>query len=184
MSTWIFNPFKYIAGLKALIIGWAIMLATACVAFLSKTHFDGVIDVHCGLIISLPWYILEQLIAWTSAVIIFYMAGLIFSGSSIRFIDVAGTMALARWPASFVALINFAMPHVNNIHDISAGFIITALAGLIFVIWMIALMYHAFTVSCNMKGSKATIVFIGALLVAEVFSKIVFHQFYHQISRL
>jgi hypothetical protein len=49
MRIWLFNPFKYIAGSKALLIGWTVMLATAGVAFLSKTQFDGVIDVHGSL---------------------------------------------------------------------------------------------------------------------------------------
>ncbi len=184
MNPWIFNPFKYIAGFKALMIGWAIMLATACISFFSKTHFDGVIDAHHALSISFHWYIylLEQFIAWVSAVIMFYVAGLIFSGSSIRFIDVAGTMALARWPAIFVALINFAMPPVKDLHNIGAGVIIIALAGLVFVIWMIALIYHAFIVSCNLKAGKATLLFITALLLAELLSKLVFHQLYRHIT--
>jgi hypothetical protein len=184
MNPWIFNPFKYIAGSGALMIGWAIMLVTACISFFSKTHFDGVIDAHHAVSISFQWYIYlpEAFIAWGSAVIMFYVAGLIFSGSSIRFIDVAGTMALARWPAIFVALINFAMPDVIDLHKISAAFIVTALAGLIFIVWMIVLMYHAFMVSCNLKGSKAGAVFIIALLVAEVLSKFALYQLYRHFA--
>ncbi len=44
MKIWLFNPFKYIAGAKALLIGLALMLATAVIASFSLTHFDGVID--------------------------------------------------------------------------------------------------------------------------------------------
>jgi len=34
-------------------------------------------------------------------------------------------------------------------------------------------MYNAYTVSCNLKGGKAVVSFIGALLVAEIISKLV-----------
>jgi len=39
---------------------------------------------------------------------------------------------------------------------------------------MIALMYKAYSVSCNLKGTKAVISFIGALIIAEIISKIIF----------
>jgi hypothetical protein len=39
---------------------------------------------------------------------------------------------------------------------------------------MIVLMYNAYSVSCNLKGTKAVVSFIGALLVAEILSKLIF----------
>jgi hypothetical protein len=32
MKKWILMPSKYVAGEKALVIGWAVMMATACIA--------------------------------------------------------------------------------------------------------------------------------------------------------
>ena len=43
---------------------------------------------------------------------------------------------------------------------------------LVALIWMIYLMYRAFSVSCNLKGGKAVVLFIAALIAAEVISKI------------
>jgi hypothetical protein len=40
---------------------------------------------------------------------------------------------------------------------------------------MVALMYKAYTVSCNIKGSKAIITFIISLIGAEVLSKVPYH---------
>lgn len=48
MKIWLFNPFKFIAGNKALVLGVAAMLITAIVCLFEKTHLDGIIDVHEG----------------------------------------------------------------------------------------------------------------------------------------
>ena len=46
------------------------------------------------------------------------------------------------------------------------------LIGLAMLVWMVALMYRAFAVSCNVSGGKAIGVFIGLLTVGEIVSKI------------
>ena len=178
----IFNPFRYIAGLRALVYGWSVMLITGCLAFFSKTHFDGVIDVHTGLFSPFPYYLLEQLIAWGLAVIPFYLAGYVMSKSSIRFIDVAGTLALARWPLIFLPLINLALPIRFDLNHIDPIFVIIALVNLVFVVWFIALMYNAVCTSCNLKGKSAIVLFISTLIFSEMLSKFVFHLLYNQIT--
>jgi len=57
----------------------------------------------------------------------------------------------------------------------SADLLVFALAmflTLLMLIWMIALMYRAYAVSCNVKGAKAIITFIVGLVIAEVLSKL------------
>ena len=46
---WLFNPFRFVAGYKALLSGLVIILLSAFVGSLGNTHFDGVLDVHIGL---------------------------------------------------------------------------------------------------------------------------------------
>jgi hypothetical protein len=41
------------------------------------------------------------------------------------------------------------------------------------MVWMIALMYRAFAVSCNVSGKVAILVFIIALAVGEIISKVI-----------
>jgi hypothetical protein len=184
MKILLFNPFKYVAGLKALLIGLLVMLITAVVAFFTKTHFDGIIDAHTGHILPFYWYLLEPLLAWIGAVIPFYLAARIFSKSSIRLIDMAGTLALARWPYLFVAALNFTLPSAppTDIHQIGAALILALFAELLLGIWMVALMYNAFTVSSNLKGRRGTFIFITTLLVAEVLSKLTFYQLYGHLT--
>jgi uncharacterized membrane protein len=49
------------------------------------------------------------------------------------------------------------------------------------VIWMITLMYNAFTVSFNLKGTKAIAGFIGGLILAEIVSILLNQLLQHNI---
>src|SRR5450631_2527557 len=187
-TTYLFNPFKYIAGWKALAIGWAIMLLAGCIAWFGKMHFNGIIDAHTGIPGSFVIFVLDGFIAWALTVIFFYTAALLFSGSTVRLIDVGGTMALARMPMLFVACLFLAMPPIKDIrlikdiHDIDTSVLFISLGALVFTIWMIALMYNAFTVSSNLKGKRAIWIFIVTLVIAEIASQFIFYSFYQHTS--
>ncbi len=183
MKKWLFNPFVYVAGTKALVIGWAGILVTAVIGYFSKTHFDGVLDAHTGHSSPLWFYLEDAIVDWSLPVAIFYISGRIFSKSSIRFIDVAGTLAFARWVMLFPALIGFCVyvpesNHPTTVDELikrsmTAPVILSGLVGIAFVAWMVALMHNAFTTSCNLKGSKAVWSFVIGLIVAEILSKII-----------
>ncbi len=51
-------------------------------------------------------------------------------------------------------------------------FFVAAIIAILMIIWMVALMYKAYTVSCNLKGAKAVVTFIISLILAEIVSKI------------
>ena len=53
------------------------------------------------------------------------------------------------------------------------AFFACALGVLAMLVWMVALMYRAFSVSCNVRGGKAIGVFIAALVLAEAISKVI-----------
>jgi hypothetical protein len=210
LSQWLFNPFRFIAGFKALLLGLAIILISVFVGSFSNTHFDGVIDVHIGREAPMWFFLAEGLIDWVCMVVPLFFFGLIVSRSSFRTIDVFGTQALARWPYLITAavmlpdanqrvlvyimskLIQTAFPADANqrvIAYLMSKLIQTAPAAaissidvLIFgfamfvtvlmTIWMVALMYRAYAVSCNIKGARAVVTFIVSLIGAEVLSKI------------
>lgn len=180
MKKWLFNPFVFVAGWQALGLGFLLMAFTCVIAFFNKTHFDGVIDAHFGSNFPFWFYIFEQLNAWLSTVIVIFLVGLVLSKSNFRLIDIAGTLSLARAPMLFIALIGFVPTlHHVNLNHIDASFLILTSIALLFSIWMIALMYNAFTVSFNLKGSKAIVGFIVAILLAEILSKIIIYQVYN-----
>ena len=176
----LFNPFIYLAGGKALAFGLVSMTLAAVLGFLSQSHFNGVLDFH-KFNRQLPLYVsfAEQVIVLTCLVVPFYIGGRIFSKSQIRLIDVAGTLALARYPMIFTALTGFGLrSEFHGIEDITAGVILMGLIALVLIIWMVALTYNAFSVSCNLKGIKNTSVFIACLLTAEVSAYMLCGQLY------
>lgn len=171
-AKWLINPFERIAGWQALIIGMVVMALTAVIGKLNHVTFDGALDVHAntGTTFSFSAAFAMQAIALLSLSIIMWITGIIFSKSKVRIIDVAGTISLARTPMLILAIICFLPVVPNSLFDFPR-LIIFVIIIIPLYIWMIALMYNAYSVSCHLSGSRAVISFIGALVVAEIVSK-------------
>jgi len=191
---WLFNPFRFVAGFHALLIGLAIILISGLIGSFSNTHFDGLLDVHTGAAKPLWFFLAEGLIDWMCMTVLLIIFGFIISRSSFRIIDVIGTQALARWPYLITALamlpnanrrvleyilskVTQAAPAVTiNPADVFVfGFAMILL--LLMTIWMVALMYRAYAVSCNIKGARAVVTFIVSVILAEALSLLLIRAF-------
>jgi hypothetical protein len=170
---WIYNPFERIAGWQALFMGVALMALTAVAGKINHVAFDGILDVHAGATFSFTASFAMQAVNFPVLFLTMWLAGVCFSKSRLRTVDVAGTMALARAPMLLLAMICFLPVAPASLFDIPRV-IAFLLISIPFIIWMIALMYNAYTVSCHLKGVRAVVSFIGALLVAEIASKLIF----------
>ena len=95
---WLFNPFTYLAGTPALLIGLSVILIAGFLSSLSNTHFDGVLDVHTGAPAPLAVFLLEGIIGWLCISVVLSVLGVLASKSSVRLLNVFGTQALARLP--------------------------------------------------------------------------------------
>lgn len=187
MKTWLFNPFKYMAGGKALLVGAITMFITATLAWYGTYHLDGVLDAHTnGKAYAYYLSLLETVIDWLSMLLPLYIFGRILSGSSVRFIDFAGTQAMARYPIFFVVLIGvFFSPDIKNIKPdelvktimnnptLMAELFVTALLLLPIAAWAIVLMVNAYKISANLKGAKAAWSFVVSIIIAEIISKVI-----------
>jgi hypothetical protein len=176
MEKWIFSPFTYIAGWKALYIGLLFIILTSFIGQYNRIHFDGPLNLHYGLNLPFYMFIIENTIAWLSTVLIFYMFGIILSKSSIRFIDVAGTIAFARVPVSLTSL--GILPWFKLINTASIYYIPFNFLYILPTIWIVILYYNAYSISCNIKGIRLILSFIGAIFIAEIISKITVIQIY------
>jgi len=192
MKTWLYNPFEYVAGWKALLTGLAGMAAATYVGTLNHTHFDGVLDVHTGMQTKAALHYLESLVSWLFPALLFYIAGRIFSSSAIRAVDVFGTMALARLPLMLTVFVGFipamqemASLEVSSVKEATARlmellpWLLPAILLLVVAeIWTVTLLYHAYRVSCNVKGQRGVVSFVAVLLLAEIFSKVSIYALY------
>lgn len=187
LRNYLFTPFRYIAGVKSLIYGGIVLLLLSGLSYQTQTVFDGVLDIHYGCWTDPDSYLILLaclLISWISIVLVLYFAARIFSPSTIRLVDIAGTTALAKFPLIFAALWGF-FPFVHlcldetmtlsSLNELVAYRIgeltLTFLVLIPFVAWNLVLTYNAFSVSANLKGKKGILLFIIGIIVGEIISK-------------
>ena len=180
IGRWLFNPFIRIAGARSLAIGLAGIVAAGLVAARAGIRFDGLLDVHAGNEVALWMPVVEGLVNWAVFTLLLMMVALLFSKSAVRLIDIAGTQAVARMPLLLAAAI-CNLPLIQDAFEGMAAVLLggeldrTTLTGLVAgilatlggVVWMVALMWKAFSVSCNMRGGLAIALFILAVLLGE-----------------
>ena len=173
-TKWLINPFERIAGWQALGIGVCVMALTAVFGKINNIAFDGVLDVHAGPHGFTAAFAM-QAVNLIVLFLIMWPAGVCFSKSKIRAVDVAGTIALSRTPMLLLTTLCFLPIVPSGLSDITiTRIVVFSIISIILIIWMIALMYQGYSLSCGIKGSRSVISFIGALLIAELVSKCVF----------
>ena len=190
-STWLFNPFAYIAGWQALLVGLILILVTGYIGSLSNTHFDGVLDTHSGRSAPLWFFLTTGIINWLCMGVVLWAFGKKISKSTFRSIDLFGTQALARWPTIITALACMTPAYTRFIHTIieltrtqqmpeAFSLIDAGVFGLVVFVmlavlcWTVRLMYMSYKVSCDPAGKKAIMTFIIGLIIAEILSKVAF----------
>jgi hypothetical protein len=191
-TSWLINPFEYIGGWKAFFIGMAGMLLAAVAAYYGNVRFNGALDVHSSRPIPFPHTLMELALSWLILSVFCYLGGLIFSRSSIRAIDVFGMEALAKSSvlpiALFLLLLHYGgyldfmdanAPDKLKGHGLSPGqlavTLLAAIPVLAYAVWSIVLMYKAYSVSVNLKGTKAIVSYIGIIFLAEGISKLLLY---------
>lgn len=190
LKTWLLNPFVYVAGGTALWIGVAAVLGAGLVGSLSRTHFDGVLDVHTGSPAPLWFFLSEGVVDWLCLSVVLWLLGKLVSGTSFRAVDLFGTQALARWPTFLIGLTALVPSYGRLLEqfmrqtlspgagtDLSLTDMVIGGVAILFIVlftcWMVLLAYRSYAISCNLAGGKAIASFIGGVLLAEIASKVV-----------
>ena len=177
------NPFSRIAGWQAFGIGLIFVVIMGFLGAYNDIAFDGVIDMHLNET-SLRLSFLYLITDLVCLIVVMSLTGLIVS-KNFRFIDILGTMTLAKAPFLILAIAGFftTAPNLSEIYKDpyvifkSMSFIILMVLSLPVIIWSITLMYNALKVSCDVKGSKLTVAFIIALFISEALSKVLIYLF-------
>ena len=189
VAQWLFNPFVRLAGATALGLGLTIVVATGVVAAMAGVHLDGLLDFHPGFAVPLWIPVVEGLVNWSVFTLLVWPVSLVIAARPVRLVDIAGTQALARFPLLLSALVCLP-PGVRDAHEeavaavaqgrlpllqgwepVVAGLVITAC-----VIWMVWLMWKAFSLCCNQRGARAVAIFVALVLAGEVTTKYLLGQ--------
>ena len=178
----LFNPFRYIAGLKSLVWGTIFIVAMSLLLWGGGMIQDGY--VHYTYFIGPYWKVLyAEIIFWLVPSLLLWLCGMMLSASKIRIVDVFGTLAFSRLailPTVAVTVIPQFQAVVNKlIASLQGGVqpsgadvavllvaLIVVLCGLIlYYIWS----YNAYAVSCNIRGWRALTTFVLVQLLCTLF---------------
>ena len=186
MKTFI-NPFEKYSELQLIITGILFALLGGYLATIFNGRFDGAIDLHFVKKVSFSQPFLDILIAIVVLTILLYAAGK-YINKKTRFVDILTTCLIAKIPFYFLVFFNInntlyamtekLMSNLQNGGSLNLEFadlssvIAFSIITLIFLVWTVMLLYNGFKTATNSKGIKHNMLFITALLVGEILSKI------------
>lgn len=177
----LFNPFRYIAGAKALVMGYLFIIASALMLYSGNLIQDSYI--HIGMAEASFLEVLgAQTIWWIVPAALLYLCGVLLSKSRIRIIDILGTTAFAQLilllmiaPMLLPVVMNNMLESVVSLQtgavpDMAefTPMIIYSIWSLIYLVLFYIWNYNAFAVSCNVSGWKAIAAFIAVQVVVTI----------------
>lgn len=192
MKAILFNPFEKYNAEKLLVIGILGMLIGSYLGAFFNARFDGVLDMHFVKSTSLQQVLTDNIINTVCLSLLLYIAAILITPKT-RIIDILGVVVISRITLYIVPLINIGyifqdstrallenMDSLQNgsLQGINIGIILLfSLVLLTVVVWYVSLLYKGFKLSANAKGRKGIILFILAIILAELISKFLISQF-------
>ena len=182
----LFNPFRYIAGVKALIMGLIFIVASALMLYSGNYIQDSYI--HIGMADAPLWHVATMhFIWWLLPALLLYLCGVLLSKSRIRIIDILGTTAFAQLilllmiaPMLLPAVMNNMLESVASLQSGAILETASLMPMMIYSIWSLICLvlfyiwnYNAFTVSCNVSGWKAIAAFIAVQVVVTIVGTVI-----------
>ena len=183
----LFNPFRYIAGTKALVWGLIFIISEIVLLYGNGYVMDGFVHITHKPDGVLMWQAsLVQIVMWLLPALLLYVCGFVMSHSKIRVIDILGTTAFAQLlllPIIVPMLIPAVADMLNSVSEIaldpsSAGSAVESLPtvsilllGVWSLVWLIMFYvwnYNALSTSCNVRGVKAIAVYIAVTLIVTI----------------
>lgn len=186
MKVILFNPFAKYSENILLIFGIIITFIGGFIGYLLNATFDGALDLHLVADISVLETVEYLAIDIVAIVLFLFLAGKVINRKT-RLVDILSTSLIARIPLYILPFFN-AGNHLFNITsamttqllegkpDAIIGpdmvfILLFAIVTLAFVVWFFFLLWNGFKVATNAKGAKPVVLFIAAMLLAEIFSK-------------
>ena len=182
----LFNPFRYIAGAKALTMGLLFIVASALMLYSGNLIQDSYI--HICMAKASFWEVLgAQMVWWIVPALLLYLCGLLVSKSKIRIIDILGTTAFAQI-IMLMMIAPMLLPVVMNnmlesVAALQSGAILeptSLMPMMIYSIWSLICLiifyiwnYNAFAVSCNVSGWKAIAAFIAVQVAVTIVGTVI-----------
>lgn len=182
MISSLLNPFEKYTEKLLSIVGVIFWLMGSYIASNCNANFDGVLDLHfSNYQLSFQKVLLENGINLLVLFGLLFLVGKLINDKT-RAIDLIATVLIARIPFYFLPLFNatnkLMLDQNLNMQDMMKFaqenmifLLVFALVLLLAVVWSITLLYNGYKISVHAKASKSTVLFILALVLAEILSK-------------
>lgn len=189
-ARWLFNPFIRVGGEQALLIGTPVIVVTGLLAAAGETHFGGLLRLSIGSSVPLWVPVAEGLVIWAVMSVLFVLVSVLVAPRNVRAVEIAGTQALARAPLVLLALVNLPAPVRDANRETAAAIVegrlppqmaaslIAGVLGGVCVVWMVQLMWKAFSVSCNQRGGRAVAFFVAVVIIGHVATSFLLMQMF------
>ena len=188
MKDLIFNPFEKISEKKLLLIGITSMLVGALLGYLFNARYDGVFDLHFEKNTSYFNALLDILISVSTTCILLLAVGK-YTNSKTRLIDIFNACSMAKIPFYVLTLFNInnwiyysseklveSLQHNLMKMPSLSEFVPVLLFSMLTILGLVLsalLLFNGYKVATNAKGTKSIGLFVVALFLAEIFSKII-----------
>lgn len=184
------NPFERHRETTLLTAGLVSALLGSLLGYVFHARFDGVLDIHFTLKIQFYQPFLDNAINVVALTSLLYSAGRLVNPKT-RLVDILGISLVARAPLYLLPLFNIGNfisdatssvinPETLEIITLSPKVIVPILIFAFFTIlatvWYLILLYNGFRIASHAKGTKPVVLFILAVLLAEVISKYLIFQ--------
>ena len=188
MKALIFNPFEKISEKKLLLIGITSMIVGATLGYLFNARYDGIFDLHFEKSTNYFKALLDILISVSTTCLLLLAVGK-YTNPKTRFIDVFNTCTIAKIPFYVLTLFNInnwiyyssaklveslqhnlmKMPSLSEFIPVLLFSLFTILG----LVLSVLLLLNGYKVASNAKGTKSIGLFVAALFLSEIFSKII-----------
>lgn len=181
----LYNPFEKTPENKLLLAGTTALILASFMAWLLNCRFTAMLNIYPG-VDSEIWQPLADNIVIIGIVAVLLMILGLFANKKTRLIDILNASLIARIPFYLMPLANInnflanvipATPpkNLNEIHFSSTDYVILIIVGFTTIgllIWSMALLYNGFKVATYYKSTWFTILFVLAVIIADLLSGI------------
>lgn len=167
-----YKPFRVLAGFPSMILAVISIFTVSGLAYVTGTHHYGLLNINFAKDTVFLKFMLEHVTYWGVSTVLFYGAGFFLSVSSIRLVDVAGTLGVSRLPLIFLSLVRL-IPAFESFPIYSFNMYFLFVVHVCLASWSVVLMFNAYRTACNVKGSKAVISFFLCLLGTEIITQLI-----------
>jgi len=183
----LYNPFERFQERSLILVGIIALVIGAFLAFYFQARYDGVLDLHFGYSVKLWQAFADQAV---NIICLLICLGVVafYINKRTRIIDILAVCLFARLPYYVLSIFNvngvmvkisekiLENPMAITTGNIAMSHLLLLLVfsglSLLAIIWQLILLYNGIKVASNAKGTIYSILFVIAIVVAEILSKL------------